>query len=134
MVAIGPKVDSQAVRDSVRRAVRRDSARKALAKADSVRKPRQDVVGKARRAAAAMLANASALESFLKGATHMGGVLNSKRKGDLQTQINALQPFLAQAGLSYAQFKDIARGSGVNIFDAYGRIVPDALRQFASGP
>lgn len=64
----------------------------------------------------------------------MGGVLNSKRKGDLQTQINALQPFLAQAGLSYAQFKDIARGSGVNIFDAYGRIVPDALRQFASGP
>ena len=62
----------------------------------------------------------------------MGGVLNSKRKGDLQTQIDALQPFLAQAGLSYPQFKEIVRGVGVNIFDEYGRMIPDALRQFAS--
>jgi serine/threonine-protein kinase len=133
---VQPVIDSQAVRDSIRRArrdsVRRDSTRKALAKADSVRRTQQDPVGRARRAAAAMLANAGALDSFNKGATHMGGVLNSKRKGDLQTQIDALQPFLAQAGLTYAQFKDLVRGSGVNIFDEYGRMVPDALRQFAS--
>ncbi|MEP6508770.1 MAG: hypothetical protein ABJC63_11140, partial [Gemmatimonadales bacterium] len=67
------------------------------------------------------------------GATHLGGVLNSQRKGDLQTQIDAITPFLSQAGLSYAQFKEIAQGSGVNIFDEFGRIVPEALRRFASG-
>jgi len=130
--AVAPTVDSQAVRDSLRRVARRDSVRKARAKADSVPKTQQDPVVTAKRAAAAMLANASALESFSKGATHMGGVLNSKRKGDLQTQIDALQPFLAQAGLSYPQFKEIVRGVGVNIFDEYGRMIPDALRQFAS--
>lgn len=134
VVAAAPKIDSQAVRDSIKRAaVRRDSIRKARARADSAAtKTQQDPVVTAKRAAAAMLANASALESFSKGATHMGGVLNSKRKGDLQTQIDALQPFLAQAGLSYPQFKEIVRGAGVNLFDEYGRIVPDALRQFAS--
>ncbi|HZJ01349.1 MAG TPA: serine/threonine-protein kinase, partial [Gemmatimonadaceae bacterium] len=130
--AVAPTVDSQAVRDSIRRAARRDSVRKARAKADSVPKVQQDPVVTAKRAAAAMLANASALESFSKGATHMGGLLNSKRKGDLQTQIDALQPFLAQAGLSYPQFKEIVRSAGVNIFDEYGRMIPDALRQFAS--
>ena len=136
VVAVVSTADSQAVRDSIRRArrdsTRRDSTRKALAKADSVRRVEQDVVGKARRAAAVMLSNASATASFMEGATHMGGVLNKQRKGDLQTQINALQPFLTQAGLSYAQFKELARGSGVNIFDEYGRIMPDALKQFAS--
>jgi serine/threonine-protein kinase len=136
VAVVQPVIDSQAVRDSLRRArrdsVRRDSTRKALAKADSVKRAQQDPVGRARRAAAAMLANGAALQSFTEGATHMGGVFNSKRKGDLQTQIDALQPFLAQAGLSYAQFKDLVRGSGVNIFDEYGRIVPDALRQFVS--
>ena len=80
-----------------------------------------------------MFANASALDAFNKGATHKGGVLGSKRKGDLQTQIDALQPFLSQAGLSYAQFKSIVGGAGVNIFDEYGRMVPDALRGFAAG-
>ncbi len=137
VVAVAPVVDSQAIRESIRRArrdsTRKDSTRKALARADSVRRAQQDVVGRARRAAAAMLANAGALNSFTNAATHMGGVLNTQRRGDLQTQIDALQPFLAQAGLSYAQFKDLARGAGVNIFDEYGRMVPDSLKRFAAG-
>ncbi|MEO7368414.1 MAG: protein kinase [Gemmatimonadaceae bacterium] len=143
VVAIVPAVDSQAVRDSLKRrqarrdSVRKDSTRKALAKVDSSRKVevqvQQDPADKARRAVAGMLSNASATEMLSKGATHMGGVLNTKRMGDLQTQINALTPFLSQAGLSYAQFKEIAQGSGVNIFDEFGRIVPDALKRFASG-
>ena len=120
-------------RDSTRKLARKDSSRKAFAaKAESVSRAQQDPAVKARRAAAAMLSNASAFASFSGGATHMGGVLNSRRKGDLQTQIDALTPFLAQAGLSYTQFKEIARGSGINIYDEYGRMVPDALRQFIS--
>ena len=134
-----PLVDSQALarRDSIRRArrdsIRKDSTRRAVAHADSIRRTEQDVVGKARRAASAMLSNAAAAEAFRKGSTRMGGVLNSKRKGDLQTQIDALQPFLSQAGLSYSQFKEIVRGAGVNLFDEYGRMIPDSLRRFGSG-
>jgi hypothetical protein len=62
----------------------------------------------------------------------MGGVLNSKRKGDLQTQIDAITPFLSQAGLTYSQFKDAVRSSGVELFDQYGRMLPDVLRSFAN--
>ncbi len=144
VVGVALPVDSQTVRDSIKRAVaRRDSTRKELARkdstrkafaarADSVSKLQQDPAVKARRAVAGMLSNATAFTSFSEGATHMGGVLNSKRKGDLQTQINALTPYLAQMGLSYAQFKEIARGSGVDIYDEFGRIVPDALKQFVA--
>lgn len=142
---VKPPIDSQALRDSIRRArrdsirkdsVRRDSTRKAVAKVDEPAKAQQTQqseggVGKARRAAAAMLANADALDKFTKGATHMGGVLNTKRKGDLQTQIDALQPFLSQAGISYNEFKSLARESGVNLFDEFGRMIPDSLRHFA---
>ena len=78
-----------------------------------------------------MLVNASALKKFNDGATHKGGVLGSKRKGDLQTQIDALQPFLLQQGLSYQQFKDLAAKSGVNVFDEFGRMTEDGLKRFA---
>ncbi|MEO5589871.1 MAG: hypothetical protein ABIS03_09810, partial [Gemmatimonadaceae bacterium] len=143
-VAIVLTVDSQAVRDSIRRArrdsTRRDSTRKAVALADSVQRAaqvaaqaEQEAVGKARRAAAAMLRNAGAVNAFMEGATHKGGVLGSKRKGDLQTQINALEPFLSQVGLSYSQFKGLVRDAGVDMFDEFGRIVPDSLGRFATG-
>ena len=42
----------------------------------------------------------------------MGGPLNTRRRGDLQTQIDALQPFLSSAGLSYEQFKGLVAQSG----------------------
>jgi hypothetical protein len=80
-----------------------------------------------------MFANAAAVEAFNKGATHKGGVLGSKRKGDLQTQIDALTPYVSQAGLTYQQFKGIVGGAGVNIYDEFGRIVPDALKRFSGG-
>ena len=135
VVAQVPMIDSAKVADSLRK-VRRAAAKKVIAQAESVRVARQTngiqaTGANARTAAAAMFYNASALKAFTAGATHMGGVLNSKRKGDLQTQIDALQPFLAHAGLTYAQFKDIVHGAGVNIFDEYGRIDPAALKQFA---
>ena len=63
----------------------------------------------------------------------MGGPLGTRRRGDLQTQIDALQPFLTQAGLTYEQFKSIVAESGVGIFDEFGRMVPDSLQRFASG-
>jgi hypothetical protein len=69
----------------------------------------------------------------MKGATHMGGVLGTKRSGDLQMQIDALQPFLRQAAMSYEHFKILVQGTGVNMFDEYGRMTPQALQQFASG-
>jgi serine/threonine-protein kinase len=130
-----PRIDSTAVKDSVRKA-RRDAQKKAIAKAESLRiaqeaKSKDTFAEKARVAVGTMLVNASALKKFNDGATHMGGVLGSKRKGDLQTQIDALQPFLAQQGLSYPQFKDLAAKSGVNIFDEFGRMTQDGLKRFA---
>ncbi len=147
--AAAPKVDSAALADSLKRvaAARRaktDSLKK-LAKADSIKKaavvakteaPRKVAdanEGKARAAAIAMMSDVGARLAFMDGATHMGGMLKSKRMGDLQTQINALTPFLRRYGLSYEEFKDLAQKSGVNIYDEFGRIVPDALRRFAGG-
>jgi hypothetical protein len=135
VVAVAPAVDSARVADSVKKA-RREAAKKALAQAESVRVAREvnaknATMIRARTAAAAMLTNAAALDAFNRGATHKGGVLNSKRKGDLQTQIDALQPFLVRAGLNYAQFKDIVHSSGANIYDEFGRIDPEALKKFA---
>ena len=68
----------------------------------------------------------------MSGATHSGGLLGSQRKGDLQTQIDALRPFLTSAGLTYDQFKLIVKESGFNIFDESGRMVPEALQRFAA--
>lgn len=136
-VALVPTVDSQAIRDSTRRVARAEAAKKAAAKRDSVRKAGvasgTSPVVKARNAAAAMLSDASAQRAFARGATRMGGVLGTRRTGDLQTQIDALQPFLAQAGMSYEHFKILVQSTGVNMFDEYGRMLPGALQQFASG-
>ena len=130
------KLDSQALADSVKRAVkaaRAEEAKRAAATKDSLRRARIAPIANARSAVAAMLVNPSASQTFSDGATHMGGVLGKKRKGDLQTQINALQPFLARYGLTYEQFKTIMGESGVQIFDEFGRMVPDSLRRFAGG-
>ncbi len=136
-VALLPKVDSQAIRDSVRRVARAEAAKKAAARSDSLKKTQAasavSPVVKARNAAAAMLSDETARRAFARGATRMGGVLGTKRTGDLQTQIDALQPFLTQAGMSYEHFKILVQGANVNLFDEYGRIIPDALQQFASG-
>lgn len=126
-------VDSQAIADSVRRAARAAAAKRAAAVGDSLRKVQEEIViGNARRAAAAMLADASARNSFMDGATHKGGLLGTQRRGDLQTQIDALQPFLTRAGLTYERFKAIVQESGVKLFDEFGRMMPDVLQQFAS--
>ena len=128
-----PAIDSQAIRDSVRRA-RAEAAKKAAARADSLKRAQQETPRtNARRAAAAMLSNESASRSFARGATRMGGPLGTRRRGDLQTQIDALQPFLTSAGLTYEQFKSIVAESGVSLFDEFGRMVPDSLQRFASG-
>jgi serine/threonine-protein kinase len=129
-------LDSQAIKDSIRKA-RREAAKKAAA-ADSARKAleartaRETTLAKARAAAASMLADANARKSFTQGATHMGGLLGTQRKGDLQTQIDALQPFLSRSGLSYEQFKSLMRESGIKLYDEFGRMLPGALQQFAN--
>lgn len=146
--AAAPKVDSAAIADSLKkvaaaRKAKRDSLAK-IAKADSIKKASETAAagtrkvadaneGKARAAAIAMMADVGAKLAFMDGATHMGGLMKSKRLGDLQTQINALTPFLTRYGLSYEQFKELANKSGVNIYDEFGRISPDALRRFAAG-
>jgi hypothetical protein len=118
------KKDSLRIADSVKRA--------AAAKTDSTRKAQSDPMRvKARAAASGLLANAGARKSFTSGATHKGGLLGSRSKGDLQTQIDALQPFLKGSGLTYEQFKDAVKASGIALFDEFGRMVPDELQRFA---
>jgi serine/threonine-protein kinase len=143
--AVVPRTDSQALADSARiRAVRDSLKKRAAAKADSLKKlaaakadsalkkdQTLDLARSARGAAGEMLANTAALEQFNKGASHIEGILKRQR-GDLQTQINALQPFLAKRGLTYEQFKAVAQESGVSIYDEYGRMVVDQLRRFAN--
>ena len=137
VIAAAPVVDSQAIKDSIRRARREAAAKKAAA--DSLKKTgpatpgREISIVRARVAAQALLADGAGLKAFTDGATHKGGVLGTQRKGDLQTQIDALTPFLARANLSYEQFKAIVRDAGVNLFDEYGRMLPNALQRFASG-
>ncbi|HVD60514.1 MAG TPA: hypothetical protein VNC11_06545, partial [Gemmatimonadaceae bacterium] len=111
--------------------LRAESARRAAALADSLRRAEETKRNQVRSAAAAMLANPRAVESFMQGATHKGGLLGNKTKGDLQTQIDALRPFLDASGLSYAQFKDIVKASGITLFDKFGRMVPDSLHRVA---
>jgi hypothetical protein len=80
-----------------------------------------------------MFADGTASRAFAKGASRKGGVLGTKRTGDLQTQIDALQPFLRQAGISYEHFKLIVEGQGISLFDEFGRMIPTAMEQFATG-
>jgi len=135
--AAAPKLDSQTVADSVKKAAaakkaaaKTDSLKKAAVKADSLKRAQGSSRTKARSAAIWLLADPTARNTFTDGATHMGGVLGTKRMGDLQTQINTLQPFLAKAGLTYAQFKEVMQESGIKVYDEFGRMVPDSLRKF----
>jgi hypothetical protein len=111
--------------------LRAESARRAAALSDSLRRAEEMRRNQVRSAAAALLANPRALKSFMEGATHKGGLLGNKTKGDLQTQIDALRPFLTESGLSYEQFKDIVKASGITLFDKFGRMVPDSLHRVA---
>ena len=108
-----------------------ETARRAAALSDSLRRAAETMRTRARSAAAALLANPRALNSFMLGASHKGGLLGNKTRGDLQTQIDALQPFLTEAGLTYQQFKDIVKASGITLFDKFGRMVPDSLERIA---
>lgn len=129
-------VDSQAIRDSIRKVARAKAAKLAAAKNDSMNKVQvveASTLTKARAAAVAMLSNENARKAFMKGASHKGGVLGTKKSGDLQTQIDALQPFLSEARMSYEHFKILVQGAGVTLFDKEGRMIPAALQQFASG-
>ena len=143
----GAAIDSQAIKDSVRKAkaaaaklaaAKTDSLRKAdsvkrvAAKNDSARKAQDPMRVKARSAASGLLANPGARKSFTDGATHKGGILGSKTKGDLQTQIDALQPFLKGSGLTYEQFKETVKASGITLFDQYGRMILDSLQRVAN--
>ena len=126
-------VESLALADSAK--ARNAAAKTAiLAKADSLRKKTDQgrTLRSARWAASALLADVEAKKAFIRGATRSGGLLGSKRRGDLQTQIDALQPFLTKNGLTYDQFKQVVAVSGFNIFDEFGRMVPDSLQRFAS--
>jgi serine/threonine-protein kinase len=139
-VAIVP-VDSQAIRDSLRRVARAEAAKKkAAAQADSLKKAQQartttqsSQLEKARGAIAAVFSNAYASGQLAKGATGKGGLLGTRKTGDLQTQIDAIVPFLRQAGVSYEQFKVIVRDAGIDIFDEDGRMIPAQLRRFSGG-
>ena len=137
-VAEAPKLDSQAIVDSVKKvaatkkaAAKADSLKRVAAKADSLKRSGSSNGGKARTAAVALWGDANARNTLTDGATHMGGMLGKKRMGDLQTQINALQPFLGKVGLTYDQFKGVVAESGIKLFDEFGRIVPDSLHRFA---
>jgi serine/threonine-protein kinase len=139
-------IDSQAIKDSLKRARaaaaklaapkndslrKADSVKRAAAKSDSLRKAQDPIRIRARAAATGLLANPGARKTFAQGATHKGGLLGSRSKGDLQTQIDALQPFLKGSGLTYEQFKDAVKASGIPLFDEFGRMVPDELQRFA---
>ena len=140
-----PRLDSQAIADSVKKAraeaakraaatkdsLRADSAKRATAKSDSLRRAQETARTRARNAAAALLANTDARKAFMDGATHKGGIFSKQTKGNLQTQIDALQPFLKGAGLTYEGFKDIVKASGITLFDEYGRMLLDPLQRFA---
>ena len=138
VVAVLPAVDSQAIRDSIRLA-RAEAAKKAAARRDSLKKAQETrqvqttPVQRARNAVNAMFADRDASRAFARGATRKGGVLGTRTRGDLQTQIDALQPFLRQAGISYEHFKLIVENAGVSLFDDQGRMIPAALEQFATG-
>jgi len=145
-VVAAPQVDSARKADSVKKAradaaklaaarkdtLRADSAKRAAVKGDSARRVQETMRTRARSAAAGLLANPGARKSFTSGATHKGGLLGSKTKGDLQTQIDALQPFLKGSGLTYEQFKDAVKASGITLFDQSGRMIPDSLQRFAA--
>jgi serine/threonine-protein kinase len=151
---VSPVIDSQAIKDSLKRADslkkvakaaalkkaqadslrKADSVKKALAQAQAQAQAAQESnLGKARRAASVMLSNAYARGKFNEGATHQGGVLGTRKKGDLQTQIDAITPFLRQAGLTYEQFKAAVTEAGVKLYDSDGRMLPNVLEQFAGG-
>ena len=139
-VAAAPLIDSAAIKDSIRKARREAAAKRAAL--DSLKKASQPAAAapgrevatvRARVAAQAMLSDAAGRRAFMEGATHKGGVLGTQRKGDLQTQIDALTPFLSRAGMSYDQFKALVSESGVNLFDQFGRMLPSAMEKFASG-
>lgn len=85
--------------------------------------------GQAGQALAALFANTDALSKLASGATHTSGFFGTGKSGDLQTQIDALMPFLKQAGLTFDQFKKIALDNGFSILDKEGRLVTDALQQ-----
>ncbi|MEP6507057.1 MAG: protein kinase [Gemmatimonadales bacterium] len=136
--AVTQVLDPKAIADSAKaRAAKADAAKKAAAaRGDSIRtKTEQQIrIGVAKRAAAAMLSNAEASKAFQRGASRTGGLLGIQKKGDLQTQIDAIRPFLTSAGLTYDQFKAILNEAGVNIFDEFGRMVPETLQHFATSP
>lgn len=139
-----PKLDSAAVADSVKKAAtakkakadslkkiaKADSLKKAAATADSMKRAQGSNKTKARSAAIWLFADPTGRSKLTDGATHMGGVLGTKRMGDLQSQIDALQPFLKRAGLTYDQFKAVMQESGIKVYDESGRMVPDSLKKF----
>ena len=140
-------IDSQATLDSLKRARaaaaklaaaktdslrKADSVKRAAVRSDSLRRAQDPMKIKARSVAAGLLANPGARKSFNEGATHKGGVLGSRTKGDLQTQIDALQPFLKGSGLTYEQFKEVVKASGITLFDQFGRMIPDSLQRVAA--
>lgn len=49
--------------------------------------------------------------------------------GNLQQQIDQLQPYLSSVGLSFQQLSAIAKNLGINIFDKNGRLIAGALQQ-----
>ncbi|MGI8765044.1 MAG: hypothetical protein ACR2KM_00835, partial [Gemmatimonadaceae bacterium] len=67
----------------------------------------------------------------------LGGALGlfglTRKTGDLQSQLNALNPVLAQFGLTFDQLTAIAKNYGVTLTDKSGRLVVGALDQLRTG-
>jgi hypothetical protein len=49
---------------------------------------------------------------------------------DVEAQADAIAPFLESAGLTIDQFEKIVADAGFQVFDQFGRVVPEVLQQF----
>lgn len=84
-------------------------------------------------ALSALFTNQGALAAVARNQTHSGGFLGKQEQGDLQSQLDALNPILKSAGLSFAQLESITKTYGLELRDKSGRIVVDALSQLRTG-
>lgn len=81
---------------------------------------------------------AAALQAFERSGNAVLRVYNNQTGsfpggGNLQSQINALTPFLQASGLTYNEFMAIAKSDGATLLDNQGRLSAAALQQFEAG-
>lgn len=103
-----------------------------------------DNLSAAAQAMRAFVADGQAFQQLVSNETQKGGFLSGHFSdhagGDLQSQINAMAPFLNQAfgktdtmdqlDAEWTKLNTIAKNMGVTLTDQWGRIVPKAVQQF----